>query len=227
MSTGVSKYFTKKDNTFILNTNKCVALIPDRFLDFKFCTIEEDVTTFGIIDLVFNDTELRGLLLPNFITLSPKEIDSIVIDEKKYIRCTFHKGDIFMKNNVIIKNKFLIIKMFKEFIGFGNLPRFVNYDNVHLLFASVDKMAGMSLNIDHTTLEMVWAYLYRLKKDYRIQARFGASDLPKEFIGLRNVSYGPDSTSAKIFGSHMSDGLNSALVNPNEVSKPLEDIMRL
>lgn len=221
------KLFTKKDNTFIVNPTKLVALIPERYKNFKFCTIDEHVTTFGIFDILVNDTELHGLLLPNFITLAPNEIDDTTIGEDTYIRCTFHKGDIFMSNRTVIRNKFLVIKMFKEFIGFANLPRFVNYQNCHYLFANVLKMTNMDLRIDPAIMEMIWAFLYRLKSDYRVQARYGKLDAEKDFIGLRNVSYGPDSTSAKIFGSYMSDGLNSALVNPNEVSKPLEDIMRL
>ena len=223
----MQKLFTKKGNTFIVNPNKLVALIPERYKNFKFCTVEETVTTFGIFDIVVNDTDLHGLLLPNFITLAPNQIDDVTIDDINYIRCTFYRGDVFMTNRTVIRNKFLVIPMFKEYIGFGNLPRFINYTNCHYLFSNVLKMANMDLKVDPAILEMVWAFLYRLKEDYRVQARYGKMDAPKDFIGLRNVSYGPDSTSAKIFGSFMSDGLNSALVNPNESSKPLEDIMRL
>ena len=203
------------------------ALIPARYQNFNFCNIEENVTTFGIFDLVINDTELRGLLIPNIITLTPTEISTVTIEDKSYVSCIFHKGDTFMKGRTLVKNKFLIIRMFKEFVGFANLPRFVTYENCHLLFSNINGMAEMNLHLDTVTEELIWAFLYRLTDDLRIQARYGTKEQAKEFIGLRNVTYGPDSTSAKIFGSYMSDGLNSALVNPNESNKPLEDIMRL
>lgn len=223
----MGKYFKKANNTFIVEANKVEAFIPERYTTFKFCAIEEDVSVFGIFDLKINDSEWTGFIIPNIITLAPNEIDTVTLDEERYIHCTFYKGDVFMKSRTVIKNKFLIIKMFKEFIGYGNIPRFITYDNCHKLFATVKSMAGMDLNLEPAVMEMVWAFLYRLSDDLRIQARFGTPKQKKEFISLRNVTYAPDSTTAKIFGSYMSDGLNSALVNPNEENKPLEDIMRL
>lgn len=219
--------FKRVDDKIYVEVAKLDVYIPKRYTEFKFCSIEETVTTFGIVDLVINDTELKGLLLPNFITIEPKEITETTIDGVTYIKCSFSKNDIFMSNRVVVKNKFLIIKMFKEFFGFANLPRFINYNNCHLLFSNIDKMTGMNLNTGNEILEMAFAYLYRSKNNLSIQARYIGKNEPKEFIGLRNVSYGPDSTLAKIFGSYMDEGINSSLVNPNEQNKQLEDIMRL
>lgn len=221
------KIFKKVNDKIYVDVAKLDVYIPERYTEFKFCTIEEYVTTFGILDLVVNDSELHGLLLPNFITLDSKEVTKETIDNKSYIKCGFKKNDVFMSNRTIIKNKFLVIRMFKEFIGFANLPRFINYENCHKLFSNVQQMADMNLNAGPEIMEMIFAYLYRSSNNLRIQARYINKNEPNEFIGLRNVSYGPDSTSAKIFGSYMADGINSSLVNPNEESKQLEDIMRL
>lgn len=223
----MDELFVKSGSQFLVNVDTLQALIPERFLNLNFCKIEETVTTFGIFDLLVNETELKGLLIPNIVNLLPKEIENVHMFDRDYICLTFHKGDVFMTTDTFIKNKFLIITMFKEFIELGNLPAFINYKNSHLLFSNTQSMADMDLNVNPVVLEMMIAYLTRSKDDLSAQQRYFPIDNPSTMIGLRNISYGPDSTTAKIFGSYSDDGMKSALVNPNDVSKPLEDIMRL
>jgi len=220
------RVFEKLDNKFIVATDKVEAFIPERYVDRGFCNIGELVSTVGIFNIRINDTINKVLQVPNIIYLVPKNLDKVVEDDITYHKLTFYKNDIFMDTDTVIKDKFLIIPVFKELYELANMPTNINYQNSHFLLNNINSMAEMDLHVNPVIMEMLQAYLTRTSEDLTVQARYDPSK-PSEFIGLRNISYGPDSTTAKIFGSYTADGLRSALVNPNTVSKPLEDLMRL
>lgn len=217
-------FFKKVKNTFVCNYDT-IAYIPKRYLDFDFVSINTDVTVFGIFDIEANNT-LNCLALPAMMTLTPSDITPVTIDDVGYIACSFNAHDVFMSNNNIIKNPLLIVRMFEEFIAQGHLPRAITYDNCIQLFEYAKSVTGINFYMDKVIFELVYAHLYRDSNRLNIPYRLTDKTKPPKFIGLRNVSYGPDSTSAKIFGSYFDHGLNSALVNKSEQQFELEDIMR-
>lgn len=218
--------FYKKDDKFYVNVDKLDAYIPERYVDKEFCTISEYVSTLGIFDIVINDTIKKVLHVPNIIHMEPKEILQVTVDDVVYRKLPFVKHDLFMSTDTVIKDKFLIIPVFKEFFEFGNIPSGIDYSNSHLLLNNVKEMAEMNFNVNPVISELMIAYLTRQTSDLTRQARFDTS-VPNKFISLRNITYGPDSTTAKVMGSWSTDGLRGALVTENEENKPLENIMRL
>lgn len=222
----MSKFFYKKDDQFYVAVDTLDAYIPNRYIDRGFTTIGEYVSTLGIFDIVINNTEKRVLHIPNIIYMEPKDIQQVTVDDVMYQKLSFVKDDIFMTTDTVIKDKFLIIPVFKEYFELGNIPSGINYNNIHLLLNNVNTMAEMDFNVNPVISELLVAFLTRQSDNLTKQARFDTSK-PNKFISLRNIAYGPDSITSKVFGSWSKDGLRGALVNPNDESKPLEDIMRL
>lgn len=218
------EFFKKQKNTFICNYNT-VAYIPKRYSNFDFLSISTEVTTFGIFDIEADD-KLKCLALPAMITLTPSDISQVTIDEVNYIACSFNKDDIFMNNDNIIKNPLLVVRMFEEFIAQGHLPRAITYENCIQLFEYAKSITGINFYMDKVMFELIYAHLYRDSEKLSTPYRLTNRTKPPTFIGLRNVAYGPDSTSAKIFGAYFDHGLNSALINKSEHQFELEDIMR-
>ena len=80
--------------------------------------------------------------------------------------------------------------------------------------------------------EMFIAQIARLMNDRKVPLRekiYSYSDLKKEpftWIPLRNVVDGSSDTTAKITGSYAGDGIDAAIVNPNDVTQPIERLLR-
>jgi len=217
--------FKLVDNKFIVNIKELYAYLPKRYESFDFLHIGNEIAVFGVFDIEYNK-ELHGFLLPAMIIMIPSEINNVKIDGVDYYKCTFYEGDTFMNNTSIIKNAALASRMFKEFIEYGNMPRFVTYNNIKYLFDNVKEITGINFYMNKVIFEMIYAHLYRDADNLNLQYRNSSKTKQPIFIGSRNVAYGPDSTSAKIFGSYFSDGLNSSLINQSNKQYELEDLMR-
>lgn len=227
MDNEMKKYFKDVDGEVIFTGKTMEVFIPKRYENQDLVLVQDFIRTLAIFEVLIDDKIRKGFLLPALITMLPHETYSANIDGVDYYVGKFITGDKFMTSKTVLKQGHIAYFMFLEFISLGNLPSFIGYEEVAFLFDRAASMCGVKLDFNHSVFEMIYAHLFRDAKD--LTKKYRHTDMKKKpaFIELRSVTWGTDSTTSKLVGSYLGDGLNSALVNQSDQPSELENLFRM
>ena len=225
----LKKYFThdKERKEVVFTGDTCKVYIPKLYENYGLCEISNVTQTLGIFEVEINDTIRKGYVLPAIITMDPSDVSFVTLDDIPYNVLHFENGDIFITSTSYIKSSYILGVLFKEYIELGHIPKFIKYDKAATLFDTILQTTGVKLDLNPTTFEMILAFIHRTRDNLLQQYRYSNFTTNPVVIPLRNISFGPESTTAKIVGSYMEDGLNSAIVNQAEKHSDLEDFLRM
>ena len=176
--------------------------------------------------MTINEKNYFKLVLPMIVDMRPSGQYTKKMDDKDYYVFTFEKGDEFIVNRTLIKKTFILFAMFKEFIVNGNFPYFLTYEELGRLFDRSQDLCGEKLKAPHQIFEMIFAHLSRDSNNLNTFYRYTDMKEPPRWIGLKNTGYAPTSTTARLIGSYLMEGLNSSIVNPTTQNSDVEDILR-
>lgn len=222
----IMKHFKKVNGAFIFTGKKLEIRIPRRYENYNLLNVVNDVQTLAIFEMIVDDKESHGFLLPSIITIQPSKWYNKVIDEVDMLVLELQNGDKFMTSSTLLKQARISYAMFTEFIGMGNLPKFMTYESTAFLFDLAKSLCDADLKAHHSVFEMIYAHLFRDPDDLTVRYRHTNMKKKPAFIELKSVTYGTDSTTAKLIGAYMADGINAALVNPSHQQSDLENLLR-
>ncbi len=222
----VMKYFKKIEGSFVFIGKKLEIRIPRRYENYNLLSAQNVVQTLAIFEMIFDDNEYHGFLLPAVITIEPSNVYNKTINETDFLIVELQAGDKFMTSSILLKQPHISYAMFVEFISLGNLPKFMDYESTAFLFDRTKEVCDANLRVQHSVFEMIYSHLFRDPDDLTVKYRHTDMTKKPEFIELRSVTYGTDSTTAKIVGAYMNDGINAAIVNPSHQNHELEDLLR-
>lgn len=215
-----------KVHSVFVETELLEAYVPLRYELYGGIELGDQVKVIGVFDIIANNTTLFGLNIPAMIFMEPTEIDYVTKDGTKYLVLKFNRGDRFIVNTCVIQDPNLAYVLYMETLTLGQLPEFVDYDYLGKLFDEVPGTAGVKLVEDHCIIETVVAQQCRDPNNPQVQYRYTDKKVPPLIIPQRAVPHGAISTTAKIAGAWTRDGLTAAIVHPNEMSSPIEDLFR-
>lgn len=224
----ISNYFEKKGTKWIFTGKKLEVYIPAVYGERGLLELGSIITSLGIFQLRINDQFYSNLLILGKLNLSPSDHDTITEDGYDYVVLNFVKDDVFITNTDIVKNGNLAYEVFMMFLALGKIPPFIDYNSIQTLFDNDKKCCDISLNVNHTIFEMIFAHMYRDKSDAFKFYRLTTMKEPPVIVPIHQISHGPTSNSSRIMGSYMREGTVSALINdpdPNDPSK-IENLMR-
>lgn len=227
MASDMQKYFKTIGDEVIFTGKTLEVFIPKRYENHDMVLVQDIVKTLGIFEMLIDGTIKKGFLLPALITMMPHETYTTNIEGIDYYVAKFITGNKFMASKTILKQGHIAYFMFLEFVSLGNLPSFLSYDETAFLFDRAVSICGVKLDFNHSIFEMIFAHLFRDSKDLTKKYRHTAMKNPPTFIELRSVTWGTDSTTSKLVGSYLGDGLNSALVNQADQPSELENLFRM
>ena len=222
----MNEHFKEVGDTVLFIGDKLEIFIPDRYEQHGCLGIGEDVVSLGIFDMRINDTLDVGYNLPAKIAIRPSNIEIVSIEGDRFYKLTLLKDDVFIKNINIVQDGQLAYIIFYEQVYGGKIPKFTTYDNASRLFDVVGDVTGVKFNTDHVIFEMITAMLHRDKDDITEMYRLTSQTKPAANIPLRLISHAATSTSAKIIGAYLDDGIDSALVNAADKQSDIEDLLR-
>lgn len=131
-----------------------------------------------------------------------------------------------MCTSSVIKDGKLHYAMWKEFIGGGKMPEYLDYDATACLFDDCKKITGKGIDVNHAVIEIVYAHIYRDRDDLTKLYRLTPMTKPPVNIKLNQPAYATNSTHARIIGSYAEQGMNTALIHQNAENVEIEDIFR-
>ena len=220
--------FQQKDESspVIFTGDHCVVTILQKLEETYGCvSIAEHVETIGVFDMVVDGIQ-SGMFLVGRIEMHPSEVNRIVIDNTPYIELTFKKGDVFMKStNIVVEDK-LSFYVWLEYIKFAHTLKAMTYEDQASMFDRMRMSSGREFPVDHSVYETIFAHLSRSKDDFTVPYR--NTDMKDDFrrIQLSDVTHAARSTSSRIIGAYSKDGINAALVNPNDAPSKIENLLR-
>ncbi len=224
----IDPYFkTNSNGTMTFMGDKLEVRIPKRYEVYGLLNIGDTIHTLAIVDLIINDKYRAGLLMMCAIEMDNGELNEVVIDGITYLCVTLTKGDTFMHSTTIVRNKNIVYTIFVEFISVGKIIYWMDYRTTFGLFDQAGPMADGKIDVDHVLFEVLYSHLFRDREDLTVQYRYTSQREPPVMIGLRNISYGTDSTTSKLLGSYFDVGLNQALITQTKDKQIVEDLLRL
>lgn len=207
--------------------------IPTRFKEKKLAVVGNEVSIVGVYAMVVDD-KYYGVSKTNaMMSISPSEVNTVMVGEESYYEFVFENGDTFCSNKNLVHRGTLPYDIFDEIVAKGNTPWYLNLTDLAELFDTAKLHAGFSHGTNQAILEMITASRARLPNDrakyYRhaLTQQKDFENKPYYVIPLRSVQYGATNTVAKLIGAYFDEGLTSALVNPSERSEQIEEILRM
>lgn len=224
----ISKFFEQDDKESCVRFvgDKLECFIPVRYKAENYLIVEDKVQALAIFSMTINDTIECGLQLPAVIQIDPSETYETTIDDEKYLVAVLTKGRRLMCSLNVMQIEKISYFIWREFLSLGHFPRYINYQNVNTLFNDMKEVTGRGMNGNHVILEIILAHLFRDRKDLNKKYRYTDMKDPPATVTLQDVSYGPSSTHARIFGSYSDTGRNAALLNQADNNSEMSDLFR-
>lgn len=213
------------DGSVTYEGTKLIAYVPTHYETYGLFRIDKYVTALAMFDMEA-DGKTIGIQLPAAIEMAPSEIEDATIDGDHFKKLTFFKGDKFMVRTDVVKMEKMGYYIWKEFIGLGRFPKYMDYDHIFYMLDDLKEVTGKGLDASHTLLEVVYQHLFRDKDDVNKLYRLTNMNKPAHILQMRDISRVAQSNHSKVFGAYSADGLNSALNTQNTKNNEFEDMYR-
>ena len=221
----LNRVLKKEKNSLVCTTDDIVIYISRHFEKYSMLNVGDDVTTLAIFELnVGNET--MGFFLPAVVHMHPSVVKFENVNGDDFLRCEFHKGDVFIEDTEVVQNPNIAYVIFEEFIDGGRIPSFMRYDNLAFIFDIVKRITSSSIPAEHAAFEMIYAYLSRNPKNFREMWRLTTMNGNPKYFKLKDVPHVAVSTSSKLISAYLKDSIASSMVNASEDQSDIEDLLR-
>lgn len=225
----ISKYFRKDDHNFsMVFIGETLELrIPKSFQKHGALIIGDNVTTIGVMDMIFDGTYQASLNILASITIEPTDISNMTYEGLDYLVLHLKHGDTFMTSYRVIQDPHIVYILWTEFITGGGLIYTFDYQSLLKLFEHVHELTGQGIGVSRSVYEGIIAHISRDSDNISKQYRLTSMEKPMKLIALKSVSQGPSGSLARLNGSYFRDeGLTAALNYQVDQQQPFENLLR-
>ncbi len=212
-------------------TDNLYIIFPTRFLNKNLAYIENTVKLIGIFIIIDDDNNYALTNIPNFMTVEPNSISNIQIDGKDYIRLKFQRDSVILSNSKLVMNDDFVFNIFEDFFINGNIPFYLNYEDLLSFFLNARKYANSSVADNPKGIEILISIITRSKNNrtkYLRQVLTSKDELKKDisvYISLSNITEGYHNSISRLTGSYLKEGMVSVLVDPETKASDINDIL--
>jgi hypothetical protein len=221
-----SKYFTLQGNSLVFTGDTLEVFVPDRYSMHGYLDISGSIKTIGVFDMLINGSIPAGYLLAGQIEIMSSNIEYKTVGTDRFVKATLHKNDIFIRDINVVRDVKISYVLFYEIYTGGHYPEFLTYERCATLFDSIAEVTGDSFRNNHMIFEMLVSMLHRDRDNLQVMYRNTDRTKPPIRIPMRMTAHVAQSTTGKIIGSYMKDGMDSALVNAADFNSDVEDLLR-
>lgn len=215
----------------VVTTTGCKIYIPKHYASGKLGSVLENINCIGFFAMVIEDTYYAVNKTCANMTFSPASVNSVTVDESPYIEMVFEPGSLAIMGRELVVNKPQLFQIYDDIVAKGRTPWYMNYSDLGAIFDTALKHSGVNLRAPRSILEMMAASRARDPRDrskyYRhmLTTQADIEKIKPDIIPLRSVAYGATSTTARLLGAHLNEGINSSLVNPSERLERVEELL--
>ncbi len=220
------------DDSSVYTKTGCKLYFPQRFLDRGMAFVGSDNSVCGIVAAVLPTGEYSVLLVNAMVPMEPDTVEKINYLGVDYVEFGFMPGSRVIKTVDLVKNDVLIYKINNELISKGNVPWYLDYDDMAGLFDTAAEHAGTNIAENSEVTELLVSLIARDEGDRTIYYRSTVAtpeDLKAKkvaWIAMMSAAYSATNTLNKLGGSYFTEGALSAMVYPTERMEKIEEIIR-
>lgn len=204
--------------------------VPSRFKNAELAYLGNDLYVVAIYMLATEDGSYAVSNVNAMVRIEPSSINTVMMGGREYLEFVFEPGDRIIATDEVVVNDKLVYYIYEEILSKGNVPVYLDYMELGRLFDTSQSYAKVKLASTPTVLHMLLSIIARDPDDptqYFRQTTNGKDFERVYYIPLQSPIYGATNTTARMMGSHFSDNLTSALVNPSEREEKIENILRM
>ena len=205
----------------------CQVIFPSRYFQAGLGNLSSLVEIVAIFALV-TDKEYTVCKAIAIMPFTPDKVAKQVIDEVEYTILEFDKGAVVCPNTQLVRSDTLLYYIDSEFYKKGKFPVFIDpMEDVPTLFQTLEYYTGVTATYNNRPWELITANIVRNPDNIRQYFRHmkkGSKDVV--YVPLESVAFTAVSTTSKITGAYLDEGLlSSALYKSTEISK-VEEVLR-
>lgn len=203
----------------------CKIVIPYNYLSYRMATMGEKVSILAVAAFVVGNRYgvLNGCCS---IDIKPTRTQQIKAGGTEYIEFSFDAGTEVITDRTIVKDSDLLYEMNKYFMSNGRAPAFMTQDDVGNLFALHREYGGLNISPNNVPFEIVTSIIAHDPVDKFKFWRHGDMKQPAVIVPFNSVLFNASSTTAKLLGANLEDGVTSALISPTTKAEAIETLLR-
>jgi hypothetical protein len=226
----IKSYFKKVGETTVVKANVKI-LFPARYINRGLAIIGSNVKLLSIFAIVDEKNNYAVVRAPIMQEVSPYVIGEVSLDDVVYKELSFRANDVFITNNNLVKTDNFMYEVFDEFFVKGNIPWFMDYDDVANVMLETGKYADSKIGDNPLTMEILASVIARNPNDKRVFFRKkltpeNKNKLKPVYVGLNNIYYSFESTGAKLIGGYFGYGVTAAIVDKEEETSDVAKVLR-
>lgn len=203
---------------------------PVSFTESGITKVKDTVETLGFVMLAMGNIYSVLKIIAN-VTLTPTEIGVTELFGEKYYKLSFEAGSCVFENQSIVVKDTLIYTVYNEFFSRGNVPAYLDYDDILSIFDTAQEYAGVDLiNGRNEIFHLIGSMISRNKKNlvqyYRQIADSPDADKLLRFVSMNDIDLNASNAVNKLGGNYFQTGVVSALNNPSTEIENIESILR-
>ena len=222
---------TPGDNSVYTKTG-CKVYFPQRFLDRSMAFVGSENLVCGIVAIVLETGEYAVLSVNAMVPMEPDTIEKVNYLGVDYVEFGFEPGARVIKTLDLVKNDILVYRINNELISKGNVPWYMEYDDMAAVFDTAAKHAGTNIAENSEVTELIVSLIARDQEDRTVYYR-STINTPEEmkakkvaWIAMMSAAYSATNTLNKLGGSYFTEGALSAMVYPTERVEKIEELIR-
>jgi hypothetical protein len=203
----------------------CKIVIPYNYLSYRMAKMGEKVTILAVAAFVVGNRYgvLNGCCA---IDIKPDQTRQVKTNGTEWIEFSFEAGSPVISDRTIVKDSDLLYEMNKYFYSNGRAPDFMTQDDMGNLFALHREYGGLNISPNNVPFEIVTSIISHDSEDKFKFWRHGPMDKPAVVVPFNSVLFNASSTTAKLLGANLEDGVTSALVSPTTKPEAIENMLR-
>lgn len=207
-------------------------LFPERYVKKGLAVLSTESQVIGIYAIVDDDNNYATVNISAMQSFKPYDSSLVNIEGETYVKFEFLAGDIFILNNNIVQSADNIFTIYNNFYQGGKIPFYLNYEDVSNILVNSKLFNGNDLGANPLIYEVITSVIARdpnnTKYYYKdlINNEEDINKIRPKFIGLSDRTRSLGDTAAKIIGAYLKDGLVNSIVEDEERSSDVSELLR-
>lgn len=220
-------HWVKTKDFKIITKVDCQIVFPSRYFQANLGSLGSPIEALAVFAIVVGSTYAVSKAIA-IMPLTPNEFKKQVIDEDEYTVLSFTAGSVICPDYRLMMQDTLLYYVDEEFYRKGKIPVFFDpdLDTPHLM-KTLSYYTGIHATINSRPWELIASFISRnpsnLREFYRHQkTNKGAC----AYVPLNSVAFSAVSTTSKLTGAYLDEGLLSAALHQSTEISLNEEIMR-
>lgn len=221
--------YLKEIKDQLVTTKGCKVYFPKRFETKGLADIGTTSLVLGMVAITVEDQYYATMSVITRVPFMADEINIVSIDDVPYYELVFRPGAVVIPNMNCLKKDVLCYAVYDLFISKGEVPWYMDYNDLSRIFDTSVKYAGASVSDRPEVMAMMISLIARnpnqLTEYYR-QVSDQENIGKPEWVAMKSVEFGATNTVNKLGGNYMQVGIVSSLIDPATREENIESILR-